>query len=203
ETYQDGRRRHPHAIQPARLEGDEAQRVDCLIQPDPTVLVGEVAERVTHGEANGAADDSDEYALQHEDAADLRAARAHGHEDCYIPILFHHHHHQHDQNIERGHQLDQADGDDGYRALHAQRVQQLAVALHPRGGGVARAGNLFHGWGDFGGAVQIVHLQLDLVDDVLERKRLLRGFDGNETPVVVDVVEAGFKGAGDAEGTDV
>src|ERR1039457_6197827 len=107
ETHQDGGRRDPYAIHPARFEGDEAQRVDGFVQADPAVLVGEIAERVTHREADGAADDSDEYALQHEDAADLRAARAHGHQDGDVTVLFHHHHHQHDQNIERGHQLDQ------------------------------------------------------------------------------------------------
>ena len=47
------------------------------------------------------------------------APRAHRHQHGDVAVLFHHHHHQRDENVERGHQLDQPDGDDGHRALHA------------------------------------------------------------------------------------
>ena len=74
----------------------------------------------------------------------------------------------------------------------------MLVALHPGGGGVALARHLLHVFRDLGGAVQIVHVELDLVD-LVHRERLLRRADRKVRPVVVDLEEAGFEQAAHLE----
>ncbi len=147
---------------------------------------------MSHHQADRAAYHADQHALQHEDPPDLLLPRAHRHQHRDVAVLLHHHHDQGDENIQRRYEFDQADHDDGHEPLHVQRAQELLVAFHPRGSRVAFAHHLLDVFGDFGRAIQIVHVELDLVD-LVHRKRLLRRSHRHVRPVVIDVEEPGFK----------
>jgi hypothetical protein len=63
-------------------------------------------------------------ALQDEDAADLGAAGSHRHQDGDVLVLRQHDHGERDEDVERGDQNDEADGDRGDGALHFQGVEK-------------------------------------------------------------------------------
>src|SRR5262249_5524001 len=138
-------------------------------------------------------------ALQHEDAAHLAETRAHRHEHRDIPVLLHHHHHQRDENIQRGDQLNQPDGNDGYDALHLERTQNLLVALLPGHRGVFGTGGLFDRLRELFDAIQIVDIDLDLIDHVARAQEALCWHERRKRPFGVDLVEAGLENPGHAE----
>ena len=125
------------------------------------------------------------------------ARGAHRHQDGDVAVLLHHHHHQRDQNVQRRHQLDQPDGDDGDRALH--------LAARSAAGGSAPS----RWWRRSSGPAGLLDLRCATsgarsrsstfssicVHHVVEREHLLRGLERGEGPHVVDVEEAGFEDA--------
>ena len=146
-------------------------------------------------EADGRAHHADQHALKHEDATDLRLLRPHGHQDSDVAVLLHHHHDQRDEDIQRRHQHDEADGYEGHRALHIQRVQDVPVLLHPRGCLQLRADDPVHLAGHFRRLVDVVQFKLDAVDHVFQALQSLRGSERCVCPGGIDLEEAGFEQA--------
>ena len=110
-----------------------------------------------------------------------------------VPGFFHHHHNQRDEDVEGGHEDDEADGDEGDDALEAQGAEEGAVLLHPVRGLEAFAGCGFDLVADGRGAVDVVHLEFDYAGHVSEAEQMLRVRQGAERPGGVVVVEAGLE----------
>ena len=112
--------------------------------------------------------------LRDEHAPDLPFSSAQRHQDGDVFGLFHDHHDQRDQNVERCHEHDQADGDERHHAFQSQRAEQRLVLFHPAGGHEAVPGGLFEGPRHVASEVDIVELELDDRDHVAQAKQLLR-----------------------------
>ena len=118
---------------------------------------GEIAERESENRPNHA----DEKTLQQEDAPHLAwlDAKTHHHRD--VACLLHYHHGQCDEDVERSHQHNQGDNDEGDHLFQLERAEELAVRLHPVGGHVALARGLLDGAADLRRSVQVIHFEAD------------------------------------------
>ncbi len=195
----DGDDGDEEAIHGARDEGNVVDGVDLGREGDDVVVAAGVGDGVAEQQADGGADDADENALRDEDISHLRPARAHGHEDSNVLGFFHHHHDQGDQDVERGDEDDQADGDKGDEALEPQGMEESFVLLHPVGGHEAFAGGVFEFARDGVGLVDVIDAELDDRDEIAEAEEALSVGETREGPGRIVIKEAGVEDSGDAE----
>ena len=100
-------------------------------------------QRVPENQSSECPNRSNQQTLGDKHPAHLGFASAHRHEHGDIARLFHHHHRQRDQNIQRGHEHDQADGNKRDQPFQSESAKQRLILLHPVGSHEAFAGNPF------------------------------------------------------------
>ncbi len=106
---------------------------------------------------------------------------------------------KHNQNVERGDELNQPDGDDADHLFEPKRVQQRAVLIHPCAGDEIRSYDAF-GFACHGrGLKYVVEAQFNRVHNVVEVEHVLRGIERSKRPAGIEAVEAGLKDPGDAK----
>src|SRR5580692_9134209 len=166
---------------------------------DEPVMAAQPGKGVAENQANGGSDDADEQAFQQKDAADLARLYAHRHENGDVLRLLHHHHGECDQDVQGGHANDEADDDEGDDLLLFEGAEQLAILLHPVGGGVARASGLLDLVANDVGVVKVIDAEGNNGDDVRLAKERLGVREADESETVVILIEAGVKNAGNLE----
>lgn len=199
EGDEEGEAYNPKRIEGIGQKGDVGDGVDLFGELDPAVVIGEVAEAEAEDEAGGGTNGADEEALEHEDEADLAGAGAHGEEDGDVALFFHDHHDEGDEDVEGGDELDEADGDEADNTFHAEGAEELAVLVHPVGGEELVAEQALGRVGERFGGVEVGDADFDGIDDIAGGHDALELGEGEEGEVGIDVVEAGFDRASDAE----
>jgi len=129
--------------------------------------------------------------LHQKDAPDLVRQHAKAHQHSDVPGLLHHHHGQGDQNIQRRHQYDQSDDDEGDDFLQRQRSKQLSVHFDPVGRLEARSGGLFDLFPNRRRLIHVVHLEADDRNYIRLSEELLRIGKSHKRHSRVVLIKAG------------
>ncbi len=149
-------------------EGHVVDGIHLGRQRDQMIMSGRPRNRISGDQSEHGPDHADQHALKHEDATDLPPLGAHRDQHRDVARLLHHHHDQRDQNVQRGHKHDQADGDERNHALQPQCVEKRVVLLHPVGRHEALTGFGFQLAADFARLVDVVNLELQHRDHVTQ-----------------------------------
>src|SRR5262245_39584892 len=197
ETDQDRGDNHDREVARQDHKWNVRDLIDVGWNLDQAVLVQDMTQCQAAESAYYRSRNADNQPLQHENRHDPPRRRPHRFQNRDVTALLHHKQNERGDDVQRGDDDDEADGDGDRHFLEAERRKQRLVQIGPILRDIHAAQSLGHVIGDARRVVDVVHAKLNQLDHVHAGQPLAEG-QGHEAVRGIELIQTEVVDAADA-----